>query len=777
MKRVLLSLIFICVFSAGTFTQTITLDVCGEVYDMQSMEPVPFANIIVVGTTPLIGTTSDLDGSFILKDLPVGRHTVKVSMIGYESYLANELMVSAGKKPYVSVKLMPIDTKLDDVVVRIRKDSPLNSMSMLSSRQFTVEETRRYAGGLNDPARLASCFAGVATPSVSSNGISVRGNSPDGLLWLIEGVEVPNPNHFANLTVAGGGLFTAISSQMMGNSDFYTGAFPAQYGNASSGVFDIKLRNGNSQERHYTFQTGLLGVDFSTEGPFKRGAKASYLMNYRYSTMALLAPLLPDNTGVLKYQDLSFKLNFPTKLGNFTLWGICAFDGQDMDAMKRVEWEMDSDRDNSNTRLFMFGTGLEHNIRLGSKTFLNSKLSATGSGLSHEEKRLGYDLIEHPQSYANSSLIRYSVESDLFHNFGDRHANRTGFKYSHLLNRIYVEKAFDMGQTPVPLADGDENAGLLNFYTQSKLSLLPKFTMNIGIHSQWFMLNGKYSVEPRIGLKYLINERQSLALGYGLHSRIEQLSVYFVEKSGETPNMNLDLMNSTHYILSYRLKINEFMRLIVEPYYQHLTDVPVSPNNYISTINFEEEIFFDETLVSRGTGRNIGVDFTLERFLDKGYYYLFTTSLFDSKYTGSDGMQRNTRFNKNYVINALAGKEWFIGKDKNKLFSANIRVNYLGGNRKEPIDRLESLAAKDIVYAETEGNIAFDRQSDDNTIVSFTLSFSKNKSNHTSVWSLQILNALGAEEFEDDYYNLKKHSIDEKFKGIMVPNLSYRVEF
>jgi len=777
-KRLITFILALTLNYGLVYAQTITQTINGKVLDAQTHKPLSFATVVVLDTDPVIGTSCDVNGNFTLEKVPVGRQSISISMVGYETYVENEFLVSSGHNARIEAELSPKAQELDEVVVRVRKDEALNKMSTVSSRQFTVEETQRYAGGLNDPARLASSFAGVATPSVSSNGISVRGNSPNGLLWQIEGVEVPNPNHFANLTVTGGGLITTISNQMMGNSDFLTGAFPAEYGNATSGVFDIKLRKGSNKKRRYTVQAGLIGVDIATEGPFVEGGKSSYLMNYRNSTMALLSPILPDNTGILKYQDLAFKTHFPTKkAGTISFWGIGALDGQEMEAADSSEWDMNADRDNSKTRLYMYASGLSHRIRLGSQTFLKTRLSATGSGLSHKEKRVGFDDVERPQSNADNNSWRLTFKSNINHYFSKNHSNQTGIQYSRMGYNIDIVQSPAEGADPVPMASQKGNSGLIRLYSQSRIDLGKRFTLNAGVNTLWFFLNDNYSIEPRAGLTYQINPKQSIALAYGIHSRIENLKVYFVKEDEAYPNKSLDLMKSAHYVLSYDLKINDHLRLGIEPYYQQLKNVPVASDSYISTINSEEEIFFNEVLVNEGTGHNIGIDFTLEQFLHKGFYYLLTASIFDSKYTGADGIERNTRFNRNYVINALAGKEWKVGKNDNNLLSANVRLNYMGGNRKEPVNRPASLAAKEVIFEETTGSRAYEEQFDDKPIVSFTISFRRNKPTHASIWSLQVLNALKTEEFDRHYYNLNTHRIDRQYKGIMVPEISYKIEF
>lgn len=771
-------LIFAVFSHVSLYSQSVTQTIRGKVYDNISHEPLPFATIIIKDSNPVIGTTTDLNGNFILKNIPVGRISIRIDMLGYESYIISELLVSTGKEVSLDVAMQQSNTELYEVLVKVSKASPINSMTSLSARQFTVEETQRYAGGLDDPARLVSSFAGVASPSVGSSGISVRGNNPDGLLWRIEGVEVPNPNHFADLKIVGGGMLTAISSQMMGNSDFFTGAFPAEYGNASSGVFDIKLNSGNSSKRQYTIQTGLLGLDFATQGPFLPGKNATYNFNYRYSTMAAVAPVLPDDAGVLKYQDLAFKTYFPTeKLGAFSFWGIGALDGVVMQALDSIDWKTYSDRDNSQTRLNMFATGFSHKMSLNSSTFLSTTLSASGNGLSFKEQRLDYNLKANPHSEAENKMYRLGIQSNINKRFGKVHNNKTGFNYQNISYNLNVQQSQSEGTLPVQLVKRNGNSALLQVYSQSKFIVLPQLSLNAGLNTQYFLLNKNFSVEPRLGIKYDLNKKHNFAFAYGLHSRIEQLPVYFVEKEGKLHNRNLEFMKSSHYVFSYSASLTENVRLTVEPYFQKLNNVPVSPTSYISTLNNDNTLFFNEILCSDGEGRNFGIDATLERYLLKGFYYSVTASFFDTKYTAADRIERNTRYNRNYVFNLVAGKEWLLGRNKTNILGINARYNYLGGNRIEPVNTELSLRKKKVFYGETDGNLAFVEKFADNPIFSFTISYRKNKPKYSSVWSMQILNAGRNKEFADDFYNFKTATIETKYEGIMVPNFSYKIEF
>ncbi len=319
--------IFICIFifqGIQIFSQDLTQTIKGKVVDDDIQIPLPGATVMILESDPLIGGTTDMDGYFRLENVPLGRYDVQIRYIGYEPSIITELEVGSGKEVILNVGLKESSVSLDEVIVKAIQDKkePLNSMAIISSRQINMEEAHRYAGGFDDPAHLAASYAGVAE-NMNSNGIVIRGNAPKGLLWRMEGLEIANPSHFSNMTSFGGGGITALSSQMLASSDFYTSAFPAEFGNALSGVFDIRLRSGNRDKREHAVQVGVMGIDLSSEGPYKKGKGSTYLFNYRYSLFALLEPIMPENAGMIKYQDLNFKTDLPTKkAGIFSIWGI-----------------------------------------------------------------------------------------------------------------------------------------------------------------------------------------------------------------------------------------------------------------------------------------------------------------------------------------------------------------------------------------------------------------------------------------------------------------------
>lgn len=225
--------------------QTLTQTVRGKVVDQVTKAPMPGSTVMILNTDPLMGATTDLEGDFKILQVPVGSHTLRVTFVGYKDIILPNVLVNSGKEVVLSIAIEEEFGQMDEVVVvATEKDRTVNDMVTVSGRTFSVEETRKFAAAVNDPGRMAQSFSGVVSTDDGNNNISIRGNSPNGLLWRMEGIDIPNPNHFVNPGSSGGGI-SILSSQLLANSDFITGAFPAEYGNAMSGVFDLSLRKGN----------------------------------------------------------------------------------------------------------------------------------------------------------------------------------------------------------------------------------------------------------------------------------------------------------------------------------------------------------------------------------------------------------------------------------------------------------------------------------------------------------------------------------------------------
>lgn len=765
-------------FPLITFAQQ---TVRGVVIEENTQLPIQYATVLLQGGAAPVGGMTDSMGVFAIAGIAAGRYEIQVTMTGYEPYIQKEMAVGGGKEVVLSISLKKSAFALKEITIRagVNKEQPINRMATVSARMLSVEEAARYAGGFDDPARLASAFAGVAS-NVGNNGIVIRGNAPKFLQWKMEGVEIPNPNHFADMAAFGGGGLTALSSQMLANSDFFTGAFPAEYSNALSGVFDIAMRTGNNRKREHTFQLGAIGIDAASEGPFGKNSKSSYLFNYRYSTLGLIAPLLPENAGGVRYQDFSFKLNFPTKkTGTFSLWGIGLKDGSGAKAKTdSTLWKYASDKEEQNVQQYMGAAGLTHKYFFSNNTtYLKTTLAATISGLDLSTERFNANMSLAPQNSINNQYGNFVLSSFVNRKFNSRHTNRTGVILTGLTYNQVIENAGTIPGVLTTIVNESGNSALAAAYTQSSVHITEKLTMNTGITGQLFLLNSRYTVEPRVGLKYQHNNKHSYGLAYGLHSRLERLNYYFTRTpaTGNTlVNKDLDFTRAHHFVFSYDWNISKNIHLKAEPYFQQLYSVPVVAGSSVSFINMQNDWFFAEQLQNTGKGRNYGVDLTLEKYLTQGYYAMVTATAFRSEYLGGDGVWRDTRFNRNYVFNVLAGKEWSVGRGNMNTFGINARISYQGGDRYSPVNELASTIAKDVVFDETR---AFSKQLPPALVGHFTTSYKINRKYAAHTIALKVINATMYKEFEGFRYNYQTGIVDESRSAIVVPNISYKIDF
>ena len=753
----------------------------GTVVDAASGYPIAYASVALLGR-PGTGAISDSSGHFIIKNVPVGRHDIQASFVGYESAIFKEILVTSSKEVFLNIPLKEAIRELDEVTVRpsLNKEQPLNKMATTGARMLSVEEASRYAGGMDDPARLVSSFAGVS-PAMSTNGISIHGNAPHLLQWRLEDVEIPNPNHFADLSILGGGILSGLSSHVLGNSDFFSGAFPAEFSNAVSGVFDMKLRNGNNRRVENTIQIGLLGMDFASEGPLTKKHNSSYIFNYRYSTTGILEKAgIVDFGGILDYQDLNFKFNIPTrKAGTFSVWGTGLIDKSESEFEKNPEeWEYLGEQMESETSQYMVAGGISHSYFFNDNTRLKTIVAATYFRHKGFVDFYDFDLNKYP----NLDLVRNNTNlifsAILNRKFSAKFTNKTGFTFT----KMYYDMEMNLSPyTMQPLeliSKGEGNTNLISGYTSSYIGLSDRVTLSVGLNAQVLTLNNHWTVEPRTGIKWQATPKASFALAYGLHSRMEKMDVYFVRtrSTGTEPvNKDLDFSKAHHVMLSYGCRLSDNLNLKIEPYFQHLFDIPVIADSSYSVLN-RVDFYVEEALKNKGKGRNFGVDVTLERYLNDGVYYMISGSLFSSKYKGGDGKWRNTKYNRQFIIICLSGKEWMLGQDKQNILGINLKMTMQGGDRYSLVDRVATLDDPDKVVQHDETK-AFTKQFSPMFIVNYTISYKINKKKVSHEFALKGLNATGCKEYYGHEYNFNTGEIKPLRSATALPNISYKLEF
>ncbi len=793
MKNSIISLILFIgsysgVFALGNFTQTIR----GTVTDAVTSYPLMGATVVILGTDPRIGTITDADGNFELKDVPVGRQSIEISYVGYLTRTINNLLLTSAKETIVQVQLEESTVEMNEVVVKAekKKDGSINEMAMVSARSFTVEETERYAGSLGDPARMVANFAGVMTQNDSRNDIIIRGNSPLGVLWRLEGVEIPNPNHFGTLGTTGGPV-SMINNNLLANSDFLTGAFPAEYGNATAGAFDLNLRSGNNEVHEFTGQIGFNGFEAGAEGPIvkrENNVNPSYLANFRYSTLEVFKMMgLSFGTGaaVPQYKDFTFMVDVPgTKLGRFKLFGLW---GSSYIELGREE---EGDNENSyNARGWAtdFGSdlafiGLSHTYFINENIRFRSSLSYQTTSVSTEVDSVDnlIDLTE-PFYRAKEREDKFSFSTQFQHKINSRNNYSVGL-IADMYTFNYLDSAMsDTYDRFITITDENGKVGLLRTYAQWQHRFNDYLTAYTGIHLQYFDLNSETAVEPRVSVKWQINPSHSLNAGFGMHSQLQPRSVYFLQTYHDEDNTytrtneDLKYTRSNHYVLGYNYLVNRDFRMRLETYYQNLYNVPVTETwEEFSMLNMGGDFGMQgvDSMVNKGTGRNYGVEFTAEKFLSKGYYALFTASLFDSKYKGYDEIERNTAFNGNYVFNLLAGYERKVGPKA--MLTFDIKTVWAGGKRYIPIDLEESRREHEQVL---DYSRSYENRYNDYFRTDLRIGFKINGRRVNQEWGLDLQNVTGFQSIFTEGYDAEKDEIYQTYQQGFMPMMLYRIQF
>ncbi len=757
----LYAVVFFLMLSNAAYTQSqLTQTIRGQVSDRQSQMPIPGATIVLRNFDPVMATTTGPDGWYRIEKVPVGRITVECAYLGYHTVLLEDVVLSSGKELLLNLNLEEKSFDLHEVVIsnRIRKDQPVGAMAMTSARSFTLEETARYAGSYGDPARMASNYAGIMTGSDNRNDILIRGNSPMGVSWRLDDVEIANPSHYA-ATGTTGGPITILNSNLLTHSDFLTGAFPATYGNALAGIFDLKMRTGNNQKREYWLQTGWNGLEVGTEGPFSKKQNASYILAYRYSFLQLLNNIGFDLGIDPKYQDINFKVNIPYEKGRIHLIGIGGTSNIhifDQDK-KQEKWMFDESGENIANGSEMGMLALSNMHFFSERTRLLTSLAMAGSAVASQVDTFS---LQQPEPFLKAgewaAETKYSISTVLRHKLSARSELETGLNLDHFIHD-YRDSTYRKGDY---VRDTDA-VGHLQFYrlfAQLRHRLTPRLLMVAGLHYQQLSLNDARALEPRFGLRYALDNEQAISLGFGMHSQMQARMIYFAQSQHadgtySQNNLNLGFSKSRHYVLGHDWLLTEQLRLKTEVYLQQLYDIPVKSGlGAYSLLNAGVEYYIgrQDSLVNKGSGQNYGIEFTLERFFSRNYFFLITASLFNSTYKGFDQVERSTAFNANYLLNLVGGYEIPIGKEKNAALILGGRLSWNGGRPYVPYDvEATVLHAEEIL----DWSKAYSKKHDDYIRFSFRFGMRRNKAKTSSEFTFDL-------QYRTHYTNIYTERID-----------------
>ena len=771
---ILLFLAFPAILSAQTPLQVLR----GRITDADTGQPLAGATVLL---SPLgMGTVSDSLGYYRIERVPPGRYEATARYVGYETAVAPEIWVESGKSSAQDFALLARSADMGEVVVRAAR-SDLRTTCPSGINVLTIEETRRFPAAFFDPARVALSLAGAAGADDQANGISIRGNSPNGMVWRLEGVDIVNPNHtpnagtFSDRVSAYGGGVNILSAQLLAATHFLSGPFPADYGNALSGVMDMRLRPGNPDKREFTLQAGLIGIDLAAEGPFSSKSDASYLINYRYSTIGLLSAMgLQLGDEDIRFQDLSFHLSFPGRKGvSWTVFGMGGTSVNLFEASRdSSEWEFRKDRYDIRFRSRMGAAGLTRTQQIGRRGQWHTVLAASAMESTREGDRLDDNLTpvqEERDGYDQSKLSLHSV---FRYKTGDQHRLRAGL----MLTRQFFD-IYSLNTRGDTIASGRGGGLLWQPYAAWSADLTSTLLFNAGLHLVQFGFNGTGSVEPRLSLQWSPGGPHRLSLAYGLHSQLQQPQLYFAH-TGEADNSGLGFSKAQHLALAWHTRVGQALHFSAEAYYQRLFDVPVEANapSAFSALNLMED-FTERLLINAGTGRNYGLELSLRQYVTRDAWFMANATAYSSRYTGSDDVERSTRYDGRFIANFSGGKEWRKEKREGRLsrvWGLSGRLIWNGGFRHTPVDAAASAVAGQTVF---DDNQAFSLRLRNYFRPDLRVYLQRNKQGRSGTLSLDIQNIANRQNTAFFYYDTQRSSVVERFQLGIIPILSYRLEF
>lgn len=791
-----LAIMFLCAFCCLSANAQLNQRIKGQVTDKESHAPLDGVTVAITTLPQTRITTTDATGRFVLDSIPVGKHNLSFVYGAYQQQTLQDVLVTSGREVVLEVPMQESARKLDEQVVRTRRSSQ-NEMAIVSTKTFDVQKTERYAGSRSDPARMASNFAGVQGADDSRNDIIVRGNSPAGVLWRIEDVDIPNPNHFA-IPGTSGGPVSMLNNKTLSNSDFLTGAFPAEYGNSISGAFDLKLRSGNRDRYEVTAQLGFLGTELSAEGPISRKSGSSFLVAYRYSTLKLFEGLniKIGTSSVPAYQDINFRLNFPVgKKGNLAVFGVGGLSHIDLMVSKLTtqpeELYGESDRDQYFTSNTGFG-GASYTHTINKRTFVKIV-----SAFSANDINAHHDKVFRDANYAVDSLKNilgyqfitksWSTHAYVVHKLSTRQTLKAG-----IINNTFFLDLVDSSRQYPPTRQDWQNrldfsgsTSLLQGYVQYKYRPTDNLSLTAGLHAQFLSHNGSTAAEPRLGIRWLPGGGHVLSLGYGLHSQMQPLYQYFAHlpqmPATAMHNYDMGFTRSHHIVAGYDKSLSRFIRLRAEAYYQSLFNIPIErrANSSFSNINQGSSFsrVFPDTLRNDGTGQNYGIELTLEKGFSKGYYLLFTGSIFNSTYKGADGVERSTDYNGRFSMNVLGGYEPKIGTNTTLITGA--KVTYAGGKLYSSPDVTASNALGDFVVIDSLRN---SQRFPDYFRADLRLGIRINRPKLTHELAIDLVNVFGTKNilnltYSPDLAAQGQYPFLKSYQLGFLPLFYYRVDF
>ncbi|MGL4630418.1 MAG: TonB-dependent receptor [Leadbetterella sp.] len=761
MRKKITLLVFTFCSTFAVFSQT-KLNI--NLKDPRTNLGVPNAQVEVLETNKVY--VSDSIGIVRMEDLPLYIFTIKISKQGYETHIIKQLKGDTHRPLLLEVELTSHTKDLEQIVISGQSKSPFKSLS--GTKSIELEEVMRLPVTFYDPARLAQSFAGVANTNDQSNEMSVRGTSPQNVVWTLEGVEIVNPNHLSNAgtfsdnaTQSSGGT-NALSAQMLGNMALHTGAFSPELSNSIGGIMDVSFRKGATERHAKTIQIGLIGLDLALEGPMNKKKTASYLINYRYSFTGILAAMGVSFGGEkIRFQDLGFNFSLPIhKRAELKIFGVGG-NSSNYFTPPTEEKDILTEKDQREiTFTSQMGIiGLKYNFRMSD----HWRLDYTNVGSIVENTRNQFEILN--PLLINNNENTMSKWSQMLKTTYQNHPNLSySVGISHLVLSNTGKSTDIIPTTPLALSEN-----ITRFFAKVNVHNWNKFNAQIGVNYLYSLNNSVRFWEPRASLQYKASNRLHFQGSAGINSQFN----YLATSNSYSPN----LLFTYAYTLGLNLySKNQASQFTLEGFYNGIFEqYQIITGDYYHSLNTMNSLYnssFYGYNSNAITGKNYGIEIGYKYFVKKGLYLISNLTLFKSLFVGPDNEFHSTRYDREFLYNFTAGKEWI--KKSNKTWGLNTRINYMGGLRDYVINKNESRIIQETFYDLSTPLLS---KNPNYFRADLRVYRRKQKGKTARTWSLDIQNLTNQENLGFNYFDSYKNEIVAKNQLGLIPVLNYRIEF
>jgi outer membrane receptor for ferrienterochelin and colicin len=684
MRNLILITFAIVGFQTILFAQQAALK--GRVTEALSNEPMPFVNVIVSGTS--VGTITDAEGNFELKGLKPGFVRVQASFIGYHPALSSEIEISNAKIAFIEIRMEKRDTEIEEVTVNA---SPFRKTeeSPVSLKTIGIAEIEKSPGANRDISKVIQSFAGVLSSPSFRNDIIIRGGGPSESRFYLDGVEVPNINHFATQGASGGAV-GILNADLIREVNYYSGAFPSNRGNALSGVFEFAQVDGNADKLRFKGSLGASEVSATLDGPLSD--KTTFIVSARRSYLKLLftalkLPFLPT------FNDMQFKVKtrFDAK-NELTFIGLGAIDQNELNLDIKNPDEQQTyilgQLPENNQWSYSLGAVYKHFRENSYQTFVvsRSQLNNTATKyLDNNQSSATNKILDYTsQELENKIRFENNMRMDGFKaNIG---ANIDFAKYSNttLQKRFYDGNILNVNyDTELNLIKYGVFGQISHEFLAERLTLSAGFRLDANNYSSG-MNNPLKQFSPRISASYQLTPEWSLNLNTGRYFQLPayttlgyQQNNVFVNKSNQLKYISVD-----HFIGGLEFKPATAVQFSVEGFFKNYRDYPFSVRDQISLANKGADygVIGDEEVTSTSKGRAYGGEFQARISSAKGYNLNLSYTLVRSEFQNGNNQYIVSAWDSKHILSmtgsAALKRGWQIG----------TRFRFVGGLPYTPFD-------------------------------------------------------------------------------------------